>query len=71
MNNKHKNTRSHRNNNSSATNSQVEFWMRHRRDTMACIEGRLKPEIFKGRYGYLPRIVQRKLDRNARRRVRR
>jgi len=43
------------------------FWARHRKDTMAVIEGRIRPEVFSGRYGYLPRIVQRRLDRQGRR----
>lgn len=47
------------------------FWARHRQDTFACIEGRLKPEFFLKRYGHLPRIVQRRLDRQNGRRFRR
>lgn len=66
---KHKNQKS--NQVPSAEKDPVAFWAQHRKDTMAAIEGRIRPEVFRGRYGYLPRIVQRRLNRgfNGRRRL--
>ena len=49
----------------------VAFWKRHREDTMAVIHGRIKPDVFRSRYGYLPLLVQRALDRGDRRFTRR
>ncbi|MBX9685048.1 MAG: hypothetical protein K2X27_00025 [Candidatus Obscuribacterales bacterium] len=44
---------------------QVAYWAQHRKDTQQCMEGRMKPAVFQARYGYLPRTVQRQLNRRG------
>lgn len=61
-------------NNSNQSSSQkascvktLAYWLRHRQDTLDVIHFKLRPELFKKRYGYLPLIVHRALARGDRR----